>query len=93
MAINKTLIIVFSLLMALVLFTKHVDQCCDVFADSNSAIADIQIADEDHTDADEPAVLTNHPVSFHPILANTLTVVLTQYNQPDLAVTLKPPRG
>lgn len=92
MARNKTFIIVLSLFIALVMFTKHMDQCCETFADSSVVIADMQIDDDNHLDADEPVFLSGLIVPFHPVLSITPPSTLVSYNQPDLPVTLKPPR-
>lgn len=92
MALRKTLIIVLSLFVALVIFSKHVDQCCDAFADTVVSIADIQIEDDNHMDIDEPVLLSEFTVPFHPVLSTPTYSTLASYNQPDLPIIFKPPR-
>lgn len=92
MAISKTFIIALSLFIALVIFTKHLDQCCDAFADTTVTIADLQIEDDNHMDVDEPILLSDFTVPFHPVLSMPTYSTLTRYNPPDLPIIFKPPR-
>jgi hypothetical protein len=92
MAISKTLTIVLSLFIALVIFSKHLDQCCDTFTDTTVSIVDLQIEDDNQMDADEPILLSDFTVPFHPLLSMPTYSTLTRYNPPDLPIIFKPPR-
>lgn len=92
MVLSKTLIIVLSLFIALVIFSKHVDQCCDAYADTTVSIADLQIEDDNHMDADEPIILNDFTVPFHPVISIPTYSTLARYSPPDLPIILKPPR-
>jgi hypothetical protein len=92
MAISKSLIIVLSLFIALVIFSMHVDQCCDAFADTTVSIADLQLEDDSHMDADEPILISDFTVPFHPVLSMPTYSTLSRYDPPDLPIIFKPPR-
>jgi hypothetical protein len=92
MTLKKTFIIVLSLLIAFVLFSKQMDQCCSAFANASASTLDQQIEDDNTIDADEPIVLSELLIPYHPVSPLNINGTLAHYHQPDMPVILKPPR-